>query len=124
MAGRAKKPKAPPGSDLAAIDDYIKAFDKDTQERLNAIRAIFDELMPEAIKDYAWQMPRYRVGKQPIFFAGFKNHVSLFTDKVQVMGERLEGYKVSKGTVQFTSKKPLPLDLIRKIVETFLELNR
>jgi uncharacterized protein YdhG (YjbR/CyaY superfamily) len=55
-----------------------------------------------------------------VYFAAFKDHCSLFGVGAALMKEHhnaLARYKKSKGTIQFTVEKPLPLALVRKLVK-------
>lgn len=100
------------------VDSYIKAFPKDTQILLKQLRATIKKAAPEAEEGISYGMPGYKLNGPLVYFGGFKNHVSLFAlPKVQgVFKKELSKYKTSKGTIQFSLGKPLPLALIRKIV--------
>ena len=58
-------------------------------------------------------------GKHLVHFAGFANHVSFFPtgSGVAAFQDELAGYKGGKGTVQFPLDKPIPYDLISRIVK-------
>lgn len=42
---------------------------------------------------------------------------------VYAFRDQLKGYKISKGTIQFPTDKPLPAGLIRKIVQARVAQN-
>ena len=52
-------------------------------------------------------------------FAGYKNHIGFYPTPsgIEAFKDELTSYKLSKGTIQFPIDKPIPFDLIRKIVE-------
>lgn len=61
---------------------------------------------------------RYR-GRILVYYAAFKAHCSLFPASGAVLAEfadELAGFVTSKGTVQFTPERPLPSDLVTRIV--------
>ncbi|HZJ83272.1 MAG TPA: DUF1801 domain-containing protein [Clostridia bacterium] len=101
------------------VDIYIKSFPPEVQERLATIRSIITELAPQATERICMRMPTYDLnGKWLVHFAGFKNHINLYPQPEGIIAfkEKLACYKTSKGTVQFPLDKPLPLDLISKII--------
>lgn len=102
------------------IDKYIVSFAPEVQERMNQLRALILEIAPEAEESMAYAMPAYKTkGKPLVYFAGYKNHIGFYatpTGHEQFKAE-LSEYKQGRGSVQFPMNKPLPLALIRKIVE-------
>lgn len=106
------------------VDEYIKSFPAEVQERLTAIRNIIHELAPQATERICMGMPTYDLnGKWLVHFAGFKKHIGFYPqpEGITAFKEKLSGYKTSKGTVQFPLNKPLPIDLIREIVRFRVE---
>jgi uncharacterized protein YdhG (YjbR/CyaY superfamily) len=64
-------------------------------------------------------MPAFKYKKRPlVYYAAFKNHLSLFptSGPTETLKSKLTGYKVSKGTIQFTTENPLPDTLIKEII--------
>ncbi|MDW7662005.1 MAG: DUF1801 domain-containing protein [Bacillota bacterium] len=105
----------PPNS----IDEYISDQPEDIQTRLHELRKALHEALPDAEEKIAWRMPTYKGKTNIIHFAAFKNHVGIYPgDKAVVHFEdRLKDYKSSKGAIQFSHNKPLPLDLIVEIAK-------
>jgi uncharacterized protein YdhG (YjbR/CyaY superfamily) len=64
-------------------------------------------------------MPAFRLNGVLVWFAAFKDHVGFFpkASAIEVFKEELGDYETSKGTVRFPSDKPIPAELVRKIVE-------
>jgi len=115
MPGRAVQP----GSTVNEVDEYIRSFPEEVQERLTAIRNVIRELAPQATERICMRMPTYDLnGKWLVHFAGFKKHIGFYPqpEGISAFKEKLSGYKTSKGAVQFPLNKPLPIDLIREIV--------
>ena len=75
----------------------------------------------------SYQMPTFRYrGRALLGFAAFKNQCSLFPDSRQVMvvlEQELQSYDTfGKGaTIRFTTDKPLPAALVRKLVQTRID---
>jgi uncharacterized protein YdhG (YjbR/CyaY superfamily) len=105
-------------STYASIDDYIARCPKDIQETLQKIRATVHEASPEAKETISYQMPAFALGGVLVYFAAFKDHIGFFptSSGIAHFQKELTAYKTSKGTIQFPLDKPIPFDLIRKIV--------
>ena len=102
------------------IDNYIKDYPENVQERLNTIRSIVKELAPDATERICMRMPTFDLnGKWLVHFAGYAKHIGFYPQPqgVAAFKEQLAGYKTSKGAIQFPLDAPLPVDLIRKIIE-------
>jgi len=107
-----------PNQTPKTIDEYIAVQPAEVQPLLQAIRRTIHEAAPDAQETISYQMPAFKQDKILIWFAAFKNHISIFP-KVKVIDafkKQLAPYKTSKGTIQFPIDEPLPLDLIADIV--------
>ncbi len=102
-----------------AIDEYISQFSPDIQEKLKTLRKVIKEAAPEAEEKISYRMPAYHLNGPLVYFAAFKDHISVFPTGSPMEGfsEDLSGYRTAKGTLQFPLDKPMPYDLIWKIVK-------
>lgn len=101
------------------IDEYIAAFPEDIQVMLAELRATIQAAAPAAEEKISYQMPTFALNGNLVHFAAFKNHIGLYPAPtgLEAFQEELSVYKTGKGSVQFPIDQPLPLDLIRKIVQ-------
>lgn len=102
------------------VDAYINNFPIEVQTRLSAIRDIVRELAPQATERICMRMPTFDLnGKWLVHYAGFEKHIGFYPQPEGIIAfkERLTEYKTSKGTIQFPLNKPLPISLIREIVQ-------
>jgi uncharacterized protein YdhG (YjbR/CyaY superfamily) len=71
------------------------------------------------VEGIGYRMPGYKLhGKPMLYFAGFKEHYSLFAASgtfFAALEDELKGYDVRKGTVHFSLTKPVPVKLISRI---------
>jgi uncharacterized protein YdhG (YjbR/CyaY superfamily) len=103
------------------IDSYLALQPGNVQIALEKMRQIIKATAPGAEEVISYGMPAFRFHGMLVYFAGFKNHYSLFpanASLIATMAEELKGYKTSKGTIQFSLDKPVPVALIKKIVKT------
>jgi uncharacterized protein YdhG (YjbR/CyaY superfamily) len=101
------------------IDDYHQRFDLVTRKLLDEMRKIIGEAAPAASETISYNMPAFRQHQNLVYYAGFKDHISLFPTPSPLRAFQLElaKYKTSKGTIQFPLDKSLPKNLIKKIVK-------
>ncbi|GHT30475.1 hypothetical protein AGMMS49574_10260 [Bacteroidia bacterium] len=100
------------------IDEYIDGFPPMIQEIMTILRETIHEAAPEAREKISWGMPTFSQKKLLVQFGGFKNHLGFFPgpEAIEAFKDELTEYKTSKGTIQFPYKKPIPLELVKKIV--------
>ena len=119
------KPKTRPKAGRAAappktIDQYLARVPQPARAMLEEMRAVIRAAVPpEATETISYRIPAFRHHEILVWFAGFRDHCSLFpkASVIERFRKELEGYTTSKGTIHFPLDKPLPVALVRKIVE-------
>lgn len=104
---------------FSTIDEYIKTFPKDVQSILERMRQTIRKAAPGAVEAISYQMPTFKLnGKNLVHFAAYKHHIGFYPAPQGIEGfkKELSRYKGAKGSVQFPIDKPVPYDLVRKIV--------
>ena len=105
---------------FTSVDEYIQTFPKYIQVFLEQVRALIIKKAPEASESIAYGMPAYKLnGKPLVYFAGYKSHIGFYATPAghAEFVEELSHYKQGKGSVQFPLDKPIPYDLIERMVE-------
>jgi uncharacterized protein YdhG (YjbR/CyaY superfamily) len=106
------------------IDEYIAGFPGNVQALLEQIRATIRKAAPGAQETISYQMPTFTLdGSYLVYFAAYKKHIGLYPAPIGVaeFEQDLAAYRAGKGTVRFPLDKPIPFDLISKIVKYRLE---
>ncbi len=108
-----------------SVDEYIESFPENVQEILKTLRRTIKSAAPQATEDISYGMPVYKQNGNLVYFGGFKDHVSFFPTGggVEAFKKEIGEYVTGKGTASFPLDKPLPLDLITKIVEYRVQEN-
>lgn len=104
---------------MNAVDHYISNFPKEVQIILTHIRSITHTTAPDAEESMAYGMPAYKInGKPLVYFAAYEHHIGFYATPTghEKFAPELAGYKQGKGSVQFPLDKPIPYDLIERIV--------
>ena len=108
------------------IDAYIAEFPLETQTLLMQMRETIHAAAPDAVEAISYKMPTFKLhGSALVHFAGYKNHIGFYPvpTGIEAFKDELAVYKQGKGSVQFPLDKPLPLDLITRIVKFRVEEN-
>lgn len=90
------------------------------------MRQTIRESAPEAEEAISYRIPTFKLNVNLVHFAAFKNHVGFYptSSGIEAFKKELSKYKGAKGSVQFPIDKPIPYDLVRKIVEYRVKENR
>jgi uncharacterized protein YdhG (YjbR/CyaY superfamily) len=101
------------------IDEYIAQFTPEIQTVMQTVRQAIRDVAPQASERISWQMPTFYLHGNLVHFAGNKSHLGLYpgASGVEHFLPELTEYKTSKGAIQFPYLKPIPLELIQKIVK-------
>jgi uncharacterized protein YdhG (YjbR/CyaY superfamily) len=104
-----------------SVDEYIAAQPERVRPKLEQVRAAIRKAVPGAVEVIGYRIPGYKLnGKPMLYFAGFKEHYSLFAASgtfFAALEEELRGYELRKGTVHFPIDKPVPVKLISRIAK-------
>ena len=104
----------------SAIDDHIARSTPGTRAALEEVRRLIRAIAPDATETISYGVPTFDLrGKHLVHFAGYARHIGFYpgADGIAAFAEELKPYKSAKGSVQFTLGRPLPADLIRRMVE-------
>jgi uncharacterized protein YdhG (YjbR/CyaY superfamily) len=109
------------------IDEYIETFPKDVQRILEKVRQTIRETAPEAVETISYQMPTFKLdGKYLVYFAAWKTHIGMYPVPAgtEAFKKELAPYKGAKSTARFPIDKPIPYDLVKKMVIFLIKENQ
>lgn len=110
--GKAKK--------FETFEEYMVEYSPEIQERLEEIRQAIKNEVPEAEEKISYNILAFQFHGILIYYGAFKNHIGFYPASRTVFEEfkdELKIYKQSKGTIQFSHKKQIPLGLIKQIAQ-------
>ena len=109
----------------ATVDEYIALAEPKIKKALKDIRKTIKSAAPKAEEVISYQIPGYKYHGMLVFFAGLKNHISLYPAPwgAESLKKEMSAYEGSKGTIKFPIDKPMPLTLIKKMVKYRIKLN-
>lgn len=107
------------------IDEYIAGFPLELQQILEEIRMTIRKAAPDAEEAIKYQIPTFTLKGNLVHFAAFKNHIGFYPTPtgIEEFKDELSAYKGAKGSVQFPLDKPIPFDLMSRIVKFRVEEN-
>lgn len=107
------------------ITDYIAGFPPEVQVILERIRQTIRDAAPDAAEAIKYQMPTFTLHGNLVHFAAFKHHIGFYPvpSGIEQFRTELSVYEGSKGAVRFPLDKPVPYDLIDKIVRFRVQEN-
>ena len=102
------------------VDEYMARVPPRFRTALQRLRKTIKAAAPDADEVISYKMPAFRQNGMLVYYAAFEAHCSLFVGSAQVRRQfsaELKPFKAGKGTVQFTPDRPLPADLVTRIVK-------
>lgn len=108
------------------IDEYIQAFPPEILSILQSIRTTIRKAAPEAEEIISYKMPAFRQNGILVYFAAFKKHIGLFppVSGDAAIEKAIAPYAGPKGNLQFPLDRPMPHDLIERIVKLRVRQNQ
>ena len=104
----------------ATVDQYFATLPQPARSALQQIRqAIRSVVPPEATEIISYKIPAFKHKKVLVWYAAFANHCSLFPTAavIEAFKDELKGFSASKGTIHLPLDKPMPLELIKKLMK-------
>jgi uncharacterized protein YdhG (YjbR/CyaY superfamily) len=101
------------------MDEYIAGFPSDVQAILEKIRMTIRKAAPAAEETIKYQIPTFTLKGNLVHFAAYKTHIGFYPAPtgIEKFKKELSIYGSGKGTLRFPLDKPVPFDLITKIVK-------
>jgi len=106
--------------DFSSIDQYIATFPDHIQRILVEMRTTIKTAAPDAEEKISYQMPTFALkGINLVHFAALKNHIGFYPTPsgIEAFKDETTAYKSTKGALQFPIDRPMPFELITKIVK-------
>jgi uncharacterized protein YdhG (YjbR/CyaY superfamily) len=87
---------------------------------MTAIREAIRAAAPDADEVITYKMPGFKTnGRFLVSYDAYKRHYSLFPASdpvVKQLGAEIEPFLAGRGTIRFPADRPIPVDLVSRIV--------
>ena len=104
---------------MRSIDEYIAHMPEAVQRPLRSIREAVRAEAPNSRETISYGMPSFEQnGIVLVSFGAFKAHVGFYPGAVAIrtFAAELGDYTTAKGSVRFPLNRPMPIDVIQRIV--------
>jgi uncharacterized protein YdhG (YjbR/CyaY superfamily) len=98
------------------VNEYIAAQLPALQSGLQELRRIFRSALPDAAEAISYGIPAYKFDAGTLYFAAAKRHFAVYAAAVHLFPEELRGMVGDKGTLRLPHNKPIPEDMLRKLL--------
>jgi uncharacterized protein YdhG (YjbR/CyaY superfamily) len=104
---------------MQTIDEYIETFDPQVSQTLHEMRDFIKREVPEATEKISYGMPTFYLNGNLVHFAAFKDHYGFYPSPpaIDAFENELAPYRTGKGTLRFPFDRPIPWDIIKKVVQ-------
>jgi uncharacterized protein YdhG (YjbR/CyaY superfamily) len=101
-----------------SVDAYIAALSGEARAVAEAVRKTIRSAAPDATEAISYGMPTFRLGgTYLIYFAAWKKHIGVYPiPRDTAFEDEVAPYRAAKDAVHFPYAKPIPRELIAKIV--------
>ena len=104
---------------INTVNDYLNMLPDNIYLPLENIRQIIKSLVPDAEETISYMIPAYKHKGMLVGFGASKKYCSFFvmnSTLLKEFEEDLKGFDTTSGTIHFTPEKPIPNELITRII--------
>ena len=109
------------------IDDYLAGVTAGQRAVLEKLRKTIRTVVPKAEECISYGLAAFRLNGRPLVaFGAWANHCAFYPMSgrtVAALQDQLKGFETSKGTIRFSTGKPLPTTLVRKLIQARIAEN-
>jgi uncharacterized protein YdhG (YjbR/CyaY superfamily) len=105
--------------DRSQVGTYLASLPPEARRSFRELRAAIRAAAPGGVEGISYGIPVLRLDGRPLVgYAAWQRHMSLYpiTAALRQVAEG-RGYETSKGTIRFPLDRPLPVDLVRRLVK-------
>jgi len=110
---------------ISSVEEYLAYLPEVTRAPLELFRHQLHDLIPGWEEIFSYGVPILRIRRKHVVgYAAYKDHLSFMVMSpplMEKMAELLKPFKASTATLHFTPDKPLPEEVVRRIVEARIE---
>lgn len=105
------------------VDDYIDSQTEEAKVILHELRSLIKEAVPETVEIPNYKIPSFILipgtkPEQQLMIVAYAKYVSFYPYQATIehFADELKNFELGKGTVKFQFNKPLPKELIKRMV--------
>ena len=111
----------------ATVDEYLAGVPDDKRVALERLRAQIRAAAPDATESISYGLPTFKLdGHWFVAIGAAKNHCSFYAGAapLEALAGELAGYRLRRGTINFPADRPLPAELVGRLIEVRIAEHR
>ena len=120
-------PSTHPKTKPKTIDEYLSHVNADQRSVLEQLRQTIRKVAPKAEEGISYGLAAFRLNGHPLVaFGAWPNHCAFYPMSSTLVGafrDELKDFETSKGTIRFSTDKPLPKGLVQRLVKARIAEN-
>lgn len=107
------------------FEAFLLQFPEDVQSILLKIRDLVHQACPEVTEKMAYGIPTFVYHGNLVHMSAYKKHIGFYpgADGIAAFESELQAYVHAKGSVQFPLNKPIPYELIQRMIDYRVQQN-
>ena len=103
------------------IDEYLAGVTAEQRAALESLRKTIRAAAPKAEECISYGLAAFRLNGRPLVaFGAWANHCAFYpmsSTTLDAFQDQLKSYETSKGTIRFSTDRPLPAALVKKLIK-------
>lgn len=106
----------------STVEEYLQSVPEQAKPYLEQLRELVKQEVPEANEVVSYGILGYKlsgINRAFVYVSGYAKHVSIHPVPASIGGEytqEMDSHQAGKGTLHFSLDKPLPMELITKVI--------
>jgi uncharacterized protein YdhG (YjbR/CyaY superfamily) len=112
---------------FATVAEYVDALPDDARTALEGVRRSIRAVVPDVAETISYQMPTFTLDGRPlVHVAAWKKHLGLYPlpPLDGALADEVAPYRGAKDAMHLPYAKPIPYDLVERVVGVLLERRR
>ena len=101
------------------VDEYFSVLPARAKAHMTDMRTTIKKAAPHAEELISYNMPAFKFQGMLVYYAAHAEHIGFYpvSSAIRAFEKDLVKYERSKGTIRFSLDKPIPINLVSKIVK-------
>jgi uncharacterized protein YdhG (YjbR/CyaY superfamily) len=112
---------------FTTVDEYVASLPDDVRPVMDRIRRCIRAVVPDVVETISYNMPTFTLDGLPlVHVAAWKKHIGLYPlpPLDGDLAAEVEPYRAAKDTMQLKYARPIPYDLVERVLAVMLEQRR
>jgi len=112
---------------FATVDEYVASLPEQVRPVLEEVRRVVRRVVPDVGETISYAMPTFTLDGRPlVHVAAWKKHLGLYPlpPMDAELAAQVEPYRGAKDAMQLRYDRPVPYDLVERVVAVLLDRRR